>query len=90
MSFVNESDFQKARKCSILSKNLQFEEYSIVRFDINGLLAVISDFGEDIVPEAGSGSGDVSSHDGRKNDTGSDYIMEPSIISAISIYSCWM
>ena len=37
-----------------------------------------------IVSEAGSASGGISSHDGSKNDTDSDYIMEPSIISAIS------
>ena len=36
------------------------------------------------MPEAGSASGGISSHDGCKNDTDSDYIMEPSIISAIS------
>ena len=34
--------------------------------------------------EAGSASGGISSHDGSKNDTDSDYITEPSIISAIS------
>ena len=44
----------------------------------------ISDFGEDIVSEAGSVSGGISSYDGSKNDTDSDYIMEPSIISTIS------
>ena len=44
----------------------------------------ISDFGEDIVSEAVSASGGISSHDGSKNDTESDYITEPSIISAIS------
>ena len=42
------------------------------------------DFGEDIVLEAGSDSGGISSHDGSKNDTDSDYNTEPSIISAIS------
>ena len=46
--------------------------------------AGISDFGEDIVSEAGSDSGGISSHDGSKNDTDSDYNMEPSIISVIS------
>ena len=61
-------------------KNVQL----IVPLDINGLLAVISDFGEDIVSEAGSTSGGISSHDGSKNDTGSDYITEPSLISTIS------
>ena len=33
---------------------------------------------------SGSASGGISSHDGSKNDTDSDYITEPSIISAIS------
>ena len=33
---------------------------------------------------AGSDSGGISSHDGSKNDTDSDYNTEPSIISAIS------
>ena len=41
-------------------------------------------FCEDIVSEAGSDSGGISSHDGSKNDTDSDYNTEPSIISAIS------
>ena len=34
--------------------------------------------------KAGSDSGGISSHDGSKNDTNSDYNTEPSIISAIS------
>ena len=68
----------------ILSNNSQFEERSIVPLDINGSLAGISGFGEDIVSEAGSASGGISSHDGSKNDTDSDYNTEPSIISAIS------
>ena len=42
------------------------------------------DFGEDIVSKAGNDSGGISSHDGCKNDTGSDYNTEPSIISAFS------
>ena len=67
-----------------MSKNSQLEECSIVPLDINGSLAGISDFGEDIVSEAGSASGGISSHDGSKNDTDSDYNTEPSIISAIS------
>ena len=37
-----------------MSKNSQFEVFSTVSLDINGLLAGISDFGEDIVLEAGS------------------------------------
>ena len=69
-----------------MSKNSQFEECSTVPLDINGSLADISDFSEDIVSEAGSASGGISSHDGSKNDMDSDYnyITEPSIISAIS------
>ena len=52
---------------------------------MNDSLAGISDFGEDIVSEAGSDSGGISSHDGSKNDTAdSDYNTEPLIISAIS------
>ena len=41
-------------------------------------------FGKDIVSEAGSDSSGISSHDGSKSDTDSDYNTEPSIISAIS------
>ena len=67
-----------------MSRNSQFEECSIVPLDINGSLVGISDFGEDIVSEAGSASGGISSHDGSKNDTDSDYNTEPLIISAIS------
>ena len=48
---------------------------------INGSLAGISDFGEDIVSEAGSDSGGISSHDGSENDTDSDYSTEPSSCS---------
>ena len=44
----------------------------------------ILDFREDIVSKAGSGSSGISSQDDSKNDTGSDYNVEPSIISAIS------
>ena len=44
----------------------------------------MSDFGKDIVSEAGSASGGISSHNGSKNDTDSDYNTEPSIISIIS------
>ena len=67
-----------------MSKNSQFEECSIVPLDINSSLAGISDFGEDIVSEAGSASGGISSHDGSKNDTDTDDNTEPSIISTIS------
>ena len=67
-----------------LEQELTAEECSIVPLDINGSLAGILDFGEDIVSEVGSASGGISSHDGSKNDMGSDYITEPSIISAIS------
>ena len=82
--FDDESDFQKERKWYILSKNSQFEECSIVPLDINDSLAGTSDFGEDVVLETGSASGGISSHDGSKKDADSDYITEPSIISAIS------
>ena len=44
----------------------------------------ISEFGKDIVSEAGSTSVGISSHDGSKNDTDSNYNTEPSIISTIS------
>ena len=80
VSFVDESDFQNERKWYILSKNSQYEVCSTVPLDINGSLAGTSDFGEDIVSEAGSASGGISSHDDSKNDTDSDYITEPSII----------
>ena len=87
VSFVDESDFQKEGKWHILSKNSQFEVCSTVSLDINDLLAGISDFSEDIVSEAVSDSGGsgVSSHDGSKSDTDSDYNTEPSI-SAISSF----
>ena len=67
-----------------MSKNSQFKECSTVPLDINDSLAGMLDFGEDIVSKAGSDSGGISSHDGSKNDADRDYIMEPSIISAIS------
>ena len=57
--------------------------------DINGSLAGISDFDEDIVSEDGSDSSGISSHDGSKSDTDSDYNTEPSIISAISLSFNW-
>ena len=84
-SFVDESNFQIERKWYILSKNSQFELCSTVSLDINGSLAGISDFGEDIVSEAGSDSSGISPswHDGSKSGTDSDYNTEPSIISAI-------
>ena len=84
-SFVNESNFQIEGKWYILSKNSLFEVCSTVSLDINGLLAGISDFGEDIVSEASSDSSGISpSNDGRKSSMDSDYITEPSNISAIS------
>ena len=69
-----------------MSKNSQFEVCSTVPLDINGSLADIPDFGEDIVSEVGSNSSCIShsSHDGSKSGTDSDYNTEPSIISAIS------
>ena len=60
-----------------MSKNSQFEVCPTVPLDIRGSLAGILDFGEDIVSKAGSDSGGISSHDGSKNDTDSDYNMEP-------------
>ena len=67
-----------------MSKNSQFEVCSTVPLDISGSLGGISDFGQDIVSEAGSDLGGISSHDGSKNDTDSDFNTEPSIIAAIS------
>ena len=69
-----------------MSKNSQFEVCSTVSLYINGSLAGISDFGEDIVSKAGSNASGISpsSHDGSKSGTDSDYNTEPSIISAIS------
>ena len=75
---------KKEGKWYILSKSSQFEVCSTVSLDINGSLAGISHFGEDIVSEAGSDSSGISSHDGSKSDTDSDNNTEPSIISAIS------
>ena len=74
----------KKKKGGISSARTDSEECSTVPLHRNGSLAGISDFVEDIVSEAGSASGGISSHDGSKNDTDSDYITEPSIISAIS------
>ena len=53
-------------------------------FDINGSLAGISDFGEDTVSEARSGSSGISSPCCSKSDTDRDYNTESSIISTIS------
>ena len=47
----------------ILSKNSEFEVCSTVPLDINGSLAGILDFGEDIVSKAGSNLGGISSHE---------------------------
>ena len=52
-------------------------------FRYNRLAGGILDFSKDIASKAGSDSGGISSHDGSKNDTDSDYNTEPSIISAI-------
>ena len=68
-----------------MSKNSQFEECSTALLDINGSLAGILDFGEDIMSEAGSASGSICSHDGSKTGTDSDYIKEHSTKSAISL-----
>ena len=83
-SFVDGNDFQKEGKWHILSKNSQFEVCSTAPLDIICSLAGISGFGEDIVSEAGSDSGGISSHDGSKNNTDSDFNTEPSIRSAPS------
>ena len=61
-----------------MSKNSQFEVCSTVPLDINGSLTGTLDFGEDIVSKAGSDSDGISSRDGSKNDTDSDYNTEPS------------
>ena len=66
------------------SMNSQFEVCSTVSLNINGSLAGISEFGEDIGSEAGSDSSGISSHDGSESDTDSGYNTEISIISAIS------
>ena len=86
VSFVDESDFQKERKWYILSKNSQFEECSIVPLDILKRLAGghIRYLAKIYMSEAGSASGGISSHDGSKNDTDSNYNTEPSIVSTIS------
>ena len=63
-----------------------------VSLDINGSLAGVSDFGEDIVSKMGMGDlSGISSHDGSKSDTDSGYNTEPSIISAIySSFIKWL
>ena len=69
-----------------MSKNSQFEECSTVPLDINGSLAD-TDIRFWRRYSVGSGkrfAGGISLHDGSKNDKDSDYITEPSIISAIS------
>ena len=80
-----ESDFQIEGEWYILSKTSQFEVCSTVSLNINGSLAGISDFGEDIVSEAGSDSSGISpsSHDGSKSGMDSVCNTEPSIISGI-------
>ena len=77
VSFVNESDFQKEGKWYILSNSSQLEVCSTVSSDINGSLAGISDFSEDIVSETGNGLSGISSHDGSKSDTDCDYNPKP-------------
>ena len=77
VSFVNESDFQNEGKWYILISNSQFEVCLTVSSDINSSLAGISEFSKDIVSEAGSDSGDISSHGGSKSDTDSDYNPNP-------------
>ena len=60
-----------------LEQELTVEVCPTVPLDINSSLAGILDFGEDIVSKAGSDSGGISSHDGSKNDTNSDYNTNP-------------
>ena len=66
VSFVNESDFHNEGKWYILISNSQFEVCLTVSSDINGSLAGKSEFSKDIVSEAGSDSGGISSHGGSK------------------------
>ena len=81
-----------------MSKNSHFEVCSTVPSDVNGSQAGISDqlsdFGKDIVSEAGSDSGGISSHDSSKKDTDRDYNTEPSIKSGwgefLNIYFCYL
>ena len=58
--------------------NSQFEACLTVSSDTIGSLAGTPDFSEDIVSETCSDSGGISSHDGSKNDTDSDYNPKPS------------
>ena len=68
------------RKVVYLEQELTVWSMLNSSLDINGSMAGISDFGEDIVSEAGSDSSGISSHDGSKSDTNNDYNTEPSII----------
>ena len=61
-----------------LVQSLQFKVCSIVSSVINGSLAGVLGFSEDIVSETGSDSGGISSHDGIKSYTDNDYNPEPS------------
>ena len=70
-----------------IEQDSQFEVCSTVSSDINGSLAGISDFSEDIVLETGSDSGGISLHDGRKSDTDSDYNPEPSTSAIFSSFN---
>ena len=74
----------KRRKVVSLEQELTVWSMLNSSFRYIGSLAGISDFGEDIVSEASSDAGGISSHDGSKSDTDSYYNTEPSIISAIS------
>ena len=78
ISFVDENDFRKVGKWYFWSENSQWEICSTISSDSNDSLAGIPDFSEEIESETGSDSGDISSHDGSKSDTDSDYVGEPS------------
>ena len=66
----------------ILSNNSRFEACSTVSSVTKRSLVGILDFSEDIGSETGSDSGGISSHDGSKSDTDSDYNPKP-LTSAI-------
>ena len=76
--FVDESDFRKEGIWYFWSENSQWEICSTISSDSNDSLAGISDFSEEIESKTGSDSGHISSHDGSKSDTDSDYVGEPS------------
>ena len=84
VTFVDESDFQNEGK---RYNNSQFEACSTVSSDTNGSLAGIPDFSEDIAAETCSDSGGISSHDGSKSDTDSDYNPKHSTSASFSSFN---